>query len=462
MEPLQTGNVVATLIAQMSARAGFDLLPLVTSVDYRPPAGRDLALRLTPDAPQFATDLACVRGADRTGVFLNLQLGPSLSDLRTPPPIAQSLRIAVEHTSLVPVYPLNLATFRSSVLGEWLCRSLELLGHSVHPHHWVQDTARQLELVERTLGPRGSAKADHVVGFQFTCALHRAGPLASDVGEEARHMFPLSRPTSGISASMGLGEDLVAEVCAAWDATFVASGVASPRFDIDSRVLGQMADGVLHDVREAIRRSDANMTPREAGSSASYLDRNVLYYRHLLDDHDRVFSVVSERQRSLAESAKAAALHLTGRTEDSLEIRTFGDVLVDGALDSIRDLRFHSVDQILSDAESLGYSKAAARHALISKFLGVRSHTTVHFKGAQMLDNAHDPHVARNQDPVVTAVLLEDELPLLLNRAVESGTFASLQRWLAEVEHFLSDGSLGGQSDVGDSLRRSAEVLSAR
>jgi len=71
-------------------------------------------------------------------------------------------RVFIEHTSLNPVYPINVATFRSSAIGNAMTHLYERFGADVETHFWVEDKARQISMVVRGLRRLGIAPSDLV------------------------------------------------------------------------------------------------------------------------------------------------------------------------------------------------------------------------------------------------------------------------------------------------------------
>lgn len=113
----------------------------IVNVDYQPRNEYDLALVLSASPSDGA--LSRVEGNEYVssfrseGRFLNLKLTRQIAAISEASSLPKNKEISVEHTSLVPVYPINLSSFRSSVIGEWIRRALIYLGYSAKGRFWI-------------------------------------------------------------------------------------------------------------------------------------------------------------------------------------------------------------------------------------------------------------------------------------------------------------------------------------
>ncbi len=86
-------------------------------------------------------------------------------------------KIIVEHTSVNPLHPIHIGQARNPMLGDALARILQLRGHMVSRHYYIDDVGRQSSVVAygyAKLGrPKPTEKSDLFVGkiYTITCSL---------------------------------------------------------------------------------------------------------------------------------------------------------------------------------------------------------------------------------------------------------------------------------------------------
>ena len=86
-------------------------------------------------------------------------------------------KIIVEHTSVNPLHPIHIGQARNPTIGDTLARILQLRGHDVSRHYYIDDVGRQSSVVAygyAKLGkPKPTEKSDHFVGkiYTVTCCL---------------------------------------------------------------------------------------------------------------------------------------------------------------------------------------------------------------------------------------------------------------------------------------------------
>lgn len=454
------GPFVADLIANLSDALGANLWDLIEGIDYRPPNQADLALHLTSPVPRLEFRSDFLRQYGQTGVFLNLHLDPTVLALRRESvDRGASRRVAIEHTSLVPAYPINVATFRSSVIGEWIRRSLDFLGHEAHCHCWIETQARQLVLLSHEWsGRRSAGKQDHAAGLLFMCGVHGANPHASEVASRARELFPLHGPLEDLPPDSGaalVGNLALAQrVAGGWSSTFAEWGFAIPEYDFDSEIR-DAAQGL------ALLETDRGSTQLIEGSaSLNYLDRNVRYYTYLLLGHESVYSIVPERQAKVCERASVIATSRLQRDPSDLKVHAYGDVHIDGSLDSTRELRYHPIDSYVEAGRRVAPSDEAIHRALTGRFLSARARTTLHLQTSSWFQNRRPHSRPMSSHPVVRALLLEDELPGLLMGAVDGANFALVMRWCAEAVTLLERKPTGLPAQLSSSLEKAVRTFS--
>jgi len=129
--------------------------------------------------------LPFVESIDAVGGYVNFKLNipelakmtfEAISKLRdkygfNPAPSVE--RIIVEHTSANPIHPLHVGHLRNCCLGDSLARLLELRGHDVSRHFYVDDVGLQVAYAAygySKLGmPEPSMKPDHFIGYVYAC-----------------------------------------------------------------------------------------------------------------------------------------------------------------------------------------------------------------------------------------------------------------------------------------------------
>ena len=82
------------------------------------------------------------------------------------------LKIIVEHTSVNPLHPIHIGQARNPMLGDALARILQLRGHMVSRHYYIDDVGRQSSVVaygyDKLGRPKPTEKADLFVGKIYT------------------------------------------------------------------------------------------------------------------------------------------------------------------------------------------------------------------------------------------------------------------------------------------------------
>src|SRR5512137_912761 len=82
------------------------------------------------------------------------------------------LKIIVEHTSVNPLHPIHIGQARNPMIGDALARILQLRGHTVSRHYYIDDVGRQSSVIAygyNKLGrPKPTEKGDLFVGKIYT------------------------------------------------------------------------------------------------------------------------------------------------------------------------------------------------------------------------------------------------------------------------------------------------------
>lgn len=284
-------------------------------------------------------------------------------------------RIVVEHTSMTPVYPVNLATFRSSIIGSSIAATFRLLGAKVRTHYFVEDTARQLNLLSSGVKScsgewQSNGKIDHTVGRIFTMAYLLNKGIQPDFATVDR-MFPLANKNVCLEClcKQEVTQDYlsdISQICVAGhEKTLNDSFARVDCFDYEYNLLDNVDCSIFANLEETERLFATGTLP--------YYIKNAVYYAYLKSQSDMVFSVVSSRQREVIKmSLKELA------SPKGIKVVHFGDVVVlhngEKKIDSIRDGVFNSVDQyVLELAATCAVSQAQACAAVRYHMLSCRN-----------------------------------------------------------------------------------------
>jgi predicted nucleic acid-binding protein len=377
------------------------------NITYFPRGDADLAFRLgsgcVPCPPTVIQRCrgTLVRDIEASGNYLNVKLSAAqianrilsnVEDLGIQYGFDNRLAgvsIVVEHTSLNPVYPINVGTFRSSAIGDALAHLLRGYGANVETHFWIEDQSRHLGVVACGLRRLGmtvadlashATKGDHAIGSVFAATLYRAteSVLATD-RKLLTQMFPLAgispEVPEGISSSnLQLTDDQRDEVLAicqlcikGFGDTLSSTDIRIDRYDFESAYLGGAATSRILSAPEAAEDRPSEASGREwRDHHLNYFLRNAIYYAELLNEATRVISVVSIRQRDVARASARLAENVYPAPKRTVDVVCFGDVHAeDGARDSVKQGRFNSVDALLwAHARELGQPAAVVAAGL--------------------------------------------------------------------------------------------------
>lgn len=263
------------------------------------------------------------------------------------------LKIAIEHTSLTPVYPINLSTFRSSIIGNALMHYYKNYGAEVNIHYLIADTARNIGLVlnssDDLCAQNYSGKADHICGALFCSALEKIGKFSNT--ELIPQMFPKFSKNKNSSKTRQFYD--VQTYC---------------KFCIDGHI-ETLSDADIY-IDTFDYESDVNK--RSGTENTSYLSNNAAYYSLLSSSYDSAYSVISSRQKEViseslqtldeGSSSKVFPIYFNDT------VCRVGDAQLEEnelAPDSIRAAVFHSVDSYIEDVcLKFNISKKNAYNAL--------------------------------------------------------------------------------------------------
>lgn len=304
-------------------------------------------------------------------------------------------RISIEHTSITPVYPINLATFRSSVIGEALKNLFEFLGAKVQTHFFVEDLARQIELLNRGVEAiqndlenlLSREKIDHVIGKIFAATYSKCKNNML-VTERLSTMFPnagdvcFDKEIDNTSSLNNNKRRYLCEKCLmGHKETLQYTGIAIDSYDYESEFAYSFDEFALKEpgiLYSLIAHSE----------KIPYYLRNCAYFAGMKSGCDEFYTVISDRQRASINDTLDALSSI-----DGINVVFFGDVLVSdddekNALDSIKEGTFHSVDQYI-ETMAKNYNRS---HDLIVKALKFKLLSTKLSKGCYIDDTEFDQH----------------------------------------------------------------------
>lgn len=268
-------------------------------------------------------------------------------------------RAVIEHTSLTPVFPLNAATYRGSVIGDVYARVLKYAGYDVHVVYWMEDTSRHAEIVvtlcrDEILVNKISRSSQggvcHSLAHLLAATVHRNQLEVS--ADTIRTLFQKSIVSDEevfrfLAIAARPGDELSLNVRTLFQAIerdvselFQRLGFITPEFIIES----ENRNATILKYPQYTENFKYYRSEKYAFSTSDpkYFSKNVIFFLSLVKQYDRVIVVVNEAQRELVECARDC---LNGSDEQlSLIPIYFTPNLIDGALDSIRDLQFHCIE----------------------------------------------------------------------------------------------------------------------
>ncbi len=281
--------------------------------------------------------------------------------------IAQNLNynILIEHTSLTPVYPINMATFRSSIIGNALLNYLKLHGAITHTHYLVSDNSRNVNLVMDFLNKNKNlfgGKNDHVCAWVYCIALNKIKKFKHI--NKLEQMFPKCN-------KLTQENKIINEHCLVRDyCNICVSGHLSTLGDAGIKI------DILDYESDALKNANIFLIEEDAyqkhlcNDGSSYLLSNTAYFSQLSFQSDYVFSVVSLRQQAVINDSlnllkKDARAHII-----PIYFNDVKSLIPSEAVDEIREGIFHSVDQYIEEVcNKFLIDKRIAYSALKLKYL---------------------------------------------------------------------------------------------
>lgn len=382
----------------------------VVSCDYFPPFDIDFALRLKPGTvaqlqnKTFLSRDTLILDINQKGVFLNIslrfdvlyeyiisQISTANANFGTIDKIPLN-NLIIEHTSLNPIMPINLATFRSSVVGDGVASFFRFLGVDVRTHFWVEHVPRKFQPIVEYIN-HNQIKTDQIEIYgkpDHTLATIFVSVLAANFSEKfakvrpdvvRKSMFPKSTLDIPILKCPPL-VDYIA------DTTFFET-------------INQLKDVCIKGFEQTLRTCDIHIdqydiddlyTHNNASqplSTVSYPERNFQYHLRLHNqyDPDLILSVVSRnlqkvvqitegifdeklKERGVSRFCQIGELVVSNRPLSLVEIHGAEDVI-----DEIKTGNFHSVDGFLEyNSQLISYDVHHISNCLKFEILRVAPH----------------------------------------------------------------------------------------
>lgn len=265
--------------------------------------------------------------------------------------------VAVEHTSQTPSYPINLATFRGSVIGNVLVSMLRKYKIPVSAHYLVADTSRNIDIIlehysiDEIFSWRKEAKEDHLCGVLFCNALSRIVKLKQEL--KVCEMFPCVNKNLFVAIERDTikekySKDDIKQYCEfciqGHRETLENAHIGIDLYDYETKAIKDVDYNFFVDSETARR----NLSEEKI----SYLWVNCAYYSYLAKKYSTIISVVNNRQEQKINE-------VLSNLKKDIQFRPlfYGDVKISEnnitMVDSIKNGCFHSVDEYVREASEV-------------------------------------------------------------------------------------------------------------
>lgn len=382
----------------------------VVSCDYFPPFEIDFALRLKPGTTAHLQNKIHLRSdtlildVNQQGVFLNInlrfdafydyvisQINAAGVDFGLIEKKSLS-NLIVEHTSLNPIMPINLATFRTSVVGDSIATFFRRLGVNVRTHFWVEYVPRKFQPIVEYINHNqikidqidSYGKPDHTLATVFISVLaaNFSEKFAKALPETVRKsMFPKTTLDVPILNCPPLVEYKT-------DTAF-------------AEAINRLKDICIQGIEQTLRTCDIHIdrydvddlyshnNTSQSLSTDTYPERNFQYHLQLHNQYspDLILSVVSRnlqnvvqvtegifdeklKERGISRFCQIGELVVSNRPQPLIEIHGAEDVV-----DQLKTGRFHSVDGFLEyNSQFVSYNIHHISNCLKFEILRVAAH----------------------------------------------------------------------------------------
>ncbi len=307
-------------------------------------------------------------------------------------------RIAIEHTSLNTVFPINLATFRGTVIGDATRRYLLQQGASVTSHFFVEDLSQRIHALltgvklSKLTSDRLSlleGKPDHEIGYLYSSTIMAFKRSGQDRQKLLSNMFPKAISRVSVNTCLEIEEFHWGEY--AFDDLYLnLKTYCIEGFMQTLKLCNIEIDEYDH---EAVIYKKGMLDDEFFVKSPSPLERNICYFKHLLSTNELVMSILPIDlvfQPNHNDSLVGKLSHtikqnnMIDNFEDRLRFFPYGQVVVsedhlnNAASDTISGGVFTSLDCYLENTNSeIQMQMADVINAIKLTFLGRNNNSSV-------------------------------------------------------------------------------------
>ena len=375
----------------------------------------------------YVARVECVR------IYVNIWLTPLVLKFLKMSTFLEKKKVWVEHTSMTPCYPINLATARSLVIGERIRRCASLVGANASGRFWIEESAHQLDAVELPdfdCGYQLLGKADHVIGYRFVShikdqvvanAIFPAGAAANDTS------FPCKRKVNRNDLNV---------IATAFEQTVRNAGVRNLSFDFESDVIDSIKRA--HPSLDIFSIIDNDLLNANIAGGRQYIYRSILYYLYMLQNADMAISVVPLNQLQVLEYARKKALEINGNSRARLTLIYYGNLTVNSRKDAPKLGVFHSLDTLLATDRDL-FSKFEAKILLSRPQKRLDFNISLSSESRKPSSNIVVEDVLDN---TLRMAMMIESLPVLIDKFLSSGNFSTILKWKDEMKQRLKFGSI--------------------
>lgn len=424
---INCGEIVEPIINQLLDTGV--LLKDISYIDYDPPNLFDLAVILKHKVSNSIKEgLSFLSYIDKTEIlnnYLNIKFNYDIAQMYKPKTQSNNKCVAVEHTSLNPVYPINLSTYRISTIGEWYRKVFDFLGYNTQARFWVHENSRHVSVVAKaftqnifTTNRSSIGKGDHTVGRIFSEEINtNIGVKRNVARNKSINLFPCGRSSTRRPKYC----DWIKDVINGWEKTFNSSGIKIDTYDRNKDILNVINSEKIKSVLNTDLITQSRIL--------NYKNLSIIYYIYLLQISNKSYSIVNNRQNTALRQARDRACLIENRDVKDLSIIPVSDVLSDNEYDNIKKWKFISIDLIESQ-----YGLKIEN--LQKYFLMSNNNSVIHLENILKYNGKDKIRLKKREGiDIIQAVLLLDQLPMILNRSITHGNFSQLILWLNDAKY---------------------------
>jgi hypothetical protein len=249
--------------------------------------------------------------------------------------------------------------------------------------------------------------------------------------ETAKHAFPHGECHNADvdieNRSMQIND--IVEVAKAFETTMKTAGARSIVFDYEHEVIEKLKRIILPHMNasELIKN----------GEHLNYLTRSTLYYLYMLYHCDIAISVVPLKQIKILEKARMKALEISGKNKDALTLIYYGESTFSKQSDAPKNGVFHSLDDLFTATNSECFSQFE------NSILSTRPRDYLDYNREKALvssTNKCSIQCADQTENTISATMMLEYLPQLIESFIHSGNYSNIQKWKNELTIRLNFG----------------------